>query len=307
MSDSLDPASIDSHLIHGRRQRPGGAAPVDLISVQSQLVYGHAGNSAAVPPLRALGLRVAEIPTTLLSNAPFYDSLHGQVLPVEWFAGLLQGASERGLPQRARALVSGYFGSLANGAAFADWLQDTLPRAPGLRYFLDPVLGDTHTGPYVEPGLEAVFAQRLLPLAWMVTPNAFELGRLTGMPSLREAEAVVAARTLLARGPQWVVAHSICADDPGDLLTLAISRDSVHRWTTPHLPVDVAGTGDVLTALIVAFLLRGQSVPQAVTHAIAGVHAALEATLQHGYEELEVVVAATAALAGHPRFPMECA
>lgn len=297
MSDSLD-----SHLVHGRRQRPIGPAPVDIISVQSQLVYGHAGNSAAVPPLRSLGLRIAEIPTTLLSNAPFYDSLRGQVLPAEWFAGLLQGASERGVPQRAKALISGYFGSIANGVAFADWLESTLPQSPDLRYFLDPVIGDTHTGLYVEPGLETVFAERLLPLAWMVTPNAFELGRLTGMPSLLEDDAIAAARVLLARGPEWVVAHSV-SGDPGELVTLAISREVVHRWVSPHLPVDVAGTGDVLTALIVAFLLRGGDVPQAVGRAIAGVHAALEATLDNDYEELDVLAAAPAALRDDLRFP----
>lgn len=175
--------SLESHLVHGRRQRPDGPSPVDVISVQSQLVYGYAGNSAAVPPLRALGVRVAEVPTTLLSNAPFYPTTRGRVLPADWFAELLLGASERGLPQRARMLVSGYFGSVGNGAAFADWLDQVLPTAPQLRYCLDPVIGDTHTGPYVEPGLETIFAERLLPHAWLVTPNAFELGRLTGMPA----------------------------------------------------------------------------------------------------------------------------
>ncbi|RBC50645.1 pyridoxal kinase, partial [Xanthomonas oryzae pv. oryzae] len=100
--------ATDSHLVHGRRQRPDGPSPIDVISVQSQLVYGHAGNSAAVPPLRALGLRVAEVPTTLLSNAPFYATLRGRILPADWLADLLLGATERGLPQRARMLVSGY-------------------------------------------------------------------------------------------------------------------------------------------------------------------------------------------------------
>lgn len=277
---------------------------MDVISVQSQLVYGHAGNSAAVPPLRALGMRVAEIPTTLLSNAPFYPTLRGRVLPADWFAGLLQGCSERGLPQRAKMLVSGYFGSVENGLAFADWLEAVLPQSPQLRYCLDPVIGDTHTGPYVEPGLEAVFAERLLPHAWLVTPNAFELGRLSGMPALEHDDAIAASRALLARGPQWVIAHSV-SGDPGDLVTLAISRDEVWRWTSPHLPVDVAGTGDVLMSLTVAFLLKGHRFADAVGRAIAGVHGALEATLAEELEEFEVLAAAPAATGAPYRFRAE--
>ncbi|MFT3762328.1 MAG: pyridoxal kinase [Pseudoxanthomonas sp.] len=298
------PSQQDSHLVHGRRQRPDGPSPVDVISVQSQLVYGYAGNSAAVPPLRMLGLRVAEVPTTLLSNTPFYDTLRGKVLPADWLADLLLGASERGLPQRAGALLSGYFGSVANGAAFADWLDATLPQAPGLRYCLDPVIGDTHTGPYVEAGLEAIFVERLLPRAWLVTPNAFELGRLTGLSSLRQDQAIAAARALLARGPEWVLAHSV-EGGPGQLVTLAVGRDAVWRWTTPHLPVDVAGTGDVLLSLLVAFVLRGESFEQAVGRALSGVHAALESTLANDHEEFDVVAATPAALAQPGRFPAE--
>ncbi|HEY0333337.1 MAG TPA: pyridoxal kinase [Stenotrophomonas sp.] len=294
----------ESHLIHGRRQRPNGPVPVDVITVQSQLVYGHAGNSAAVPPMRALGLRVAEVPTTLLSNAPFYDTLRGRVLPADWLAELLVGASERGLTSRARMLVSGYFGSLANGEAFADWLEREQAGAPQMRYCLDPVIGDTHTGPYVEAGLEHVFAERLLPRAWLVTPNAFELGRLTGLPSLSQDDAIVAARVLLARGPQWVLAHSV-AGEPGQLVTLAVSRDALYRWTTPHLPVDVAGTGDVLMALLVGFLLRDESFEVAVSRALAGVHSALEATLAAGFEEFDVLAAAPAALSPPDRFVAE--
>lgn len=297
-------ASLENHLVHGRRQRPDGPSPVDVISVQSQLVYGHAGNSAAVPPLRALGVRVAEIPTTLLSNAPFYDTTRGRVLPADWFADLLRGASERGLPQRARMLVSGYFGSVGNGVAFADWLDETLPGCPDLRYCLDPVIGDTHTGPYVEPGLEAVFIERLLPHAWLVTPNAFELGRLTGLPALAQDDAIAAARVLLERGPQWVLAHSV-GGTQGELVTLAVGREGVWRWTSPLLAVDVAGTGDVLMALIVAFLLRGETLQQAISRALAGTHGALEATLASGHEEFDVLAAAPAALEQPHRFAVE--
>ncbi len=296
--------SQPGHLVHGRRQRPDGPAPVDVISVQSQLVYGHAGNSAAIPPLRALGVRVAEIPTTLLSNAPFYSTLRGRILPVDWFSDLLLGASERGLPQRAKLLVSGYLGSLANGEAFADWLDGLQDLAPQLRYCLDPVIGDTHTGPYVEPALEKVFVERLLPKAWLVTPNAYELGRLSGRDSLAQDDAIAASRELLERGPEWVLAHSVAGAE-GQLVTLAVSRDAVWRWATPYLPVDVAGTGDVLMSLLIGFLLQGESFESAAGRALSGVHAALEATLADGYEEFDVLAAAPAALSTPGRFAVE--
>lgn len=291
----------ESHLVHGRRVRPEGPSPVDVITVQSQLVYGHAGNSAAVPPLRALGLRVAEVPTTLLSNAPFYSTLRGRMLPADWLAELLQGASERGLPERARALVSGYFGTVDNGQVFAQWAHRVLADNRQLEYWLDPVIGDTHTGPYVEPALEAVFREQLLPLATVVTPNAFELGRLTGRDALGQDDAIAAARELLQRGPRWVIAHSV-QGEPGQLVTLAVSADAVWRWSSEHLPVDVAGTGDVLLALAMAFVLRGEPMPMAISRAIAGVHAALEATLAAGVEEFDVLSAAPAAQLPPGRF-----
>ncbi|WP_372013973.1 pyridoxal kinase [Pseudoxanthomonas sp. 10H] len=292
MSDALE-----SHLVHERGNRPQGPSPVDLVSVQSQLAYGYAGNSAAVPVLRMLGVRVAEVPTTLLSNTPFYATLRGRVLPADWLADLLRGLDERGVTSRARLLASGYFGSVANGEAFADWLERHGASAP--RYVLDPVIGDTHTGAYVEPGLEEVFARRLLPRAWMVTPNAFELARLAGRPALQEADALAAARALLLRGPEWVLAHSVVGAD-GALVTLLVGRDAAWRLQSPRLDVDVAGTGDVLVALLAAFLLRGEAPERAVERALAGVHAALESTLAHDWEELDVQAAPAAALAPGP-------
>ncbi len=48
-----------------------------VISIQSQVVHGHVGNSAAAYAMQAEGVNVAAVPTTLLSNHPRYPSCAG--------------------------------------------------------------------------------------------------------------------------------------------------------------------------------------------------------------------------------------
>ena len=57
-----------------------------VISIQSQVAYGHVGNSAAVFPLQRHGIDVVSVPTTLLSNRPGYPTIRGRVLDANWSA-----------------------------------------------------------------------------------------------------------------------------------------------------------------------------------------------------------------------------
>jgi len=83
---------------------------MQVISIQSQVVHGHVGNSAAVYPLQAAGFEVAAVPTTLLSNHPHYPTMRGRVLEADLVADLLLGVEERQLPQQAAAILTGYMG-----------------------------------------------------------------------------------------------------------------------------------------------------------------------------------------------------
>src|SRR5436190_16136001 len=67
-----------------------------VISIQSQVAYGHVGNSAAVFPMQMHGIDVIAVPTTLLSNRPGYPSIRGRVLDAQLVADLLLGVEERG-------------------------------------------------------------------------------------------------------------------------------------------------------------------------------------------------------------------
>src|SRR5206468_3203158 len=105
-----------------------------VISIQSQVVHGHVGNSAAVPAMQAEGVNVAAVPTTLLSNHPRYPTLRGRVLETELVADLLKGVEERDLVDKAAVLVTGYLGSPGNAAVIADFVERALTRNSKLVY-----------------------------------------------------------------------------------------------------------------------------------------------------------------------------
>ena len=170
---------------------------IDVVSVQSQVVYGRVGNNAAVPTLEALGLTVAAVPTVVLSNIPSYPTIHGGALPVEWFDGYLQDLTARGALNALRAVQVGYLGNAGQAVALRAWIETLLANRPHLRVVIDPVIGDQEHGIYSADGIADVYRGGFTALANGLTPNAFELACLTGMPVDDLKSVVSAARSLL--------------------------------------------------------------------------------------------------------------
>lgn len=240
--------------------------PPFVISIQSQVVLGHVGNSAALFPMQAAGLEVAAIPTVVFSNTPDYPTLRGRALPPDFFADLLLGAEERGLPQRADFIVTGYIGSAPVARLVADFVARAKAANPGLVYLCDPVLGDTGPGLYVPEEIAGIMRDRLLPLADLATPNPFEMGWLTGraIATLADLDAARDALTM-ADGARLIVTGCALADTPaGHIESVILGPGGTSRHPTPHLPIALPGTGDLFAALIVAGLGNGRSLPRAV-------------------------------------------
>lgn len=259
-----------------------------VISVQSQVVHGHVGNSAAVFPMQAAGLEVAAIPTVLFSNTPDYPTLRGAPVPPDLFADLLLGAEERGLPQRAAWLVTGYIGSVAVARLVAAFVARCKATNPHLRYLCDPVMGDHGPGLYVPAELARIMQDDLLPLADLATPNSFELGHLTDRKILTLDDAKAAASALrMAPGAHLIATGCVLADTaPGHLESLILGPDGITRHPTPHIPVALPGTGDLFAGLVTASLGRGRSLGQAVDLAQALTGRALAHAADVGAREI---------------------
>src|SRR5258708_15469915 len=86
---------------------------MSVISIQTQVVYGHAGNSAAVFPMQMLGIDVMAVPTTLFSHRPRYPTIRGRGLDADLVADLLTGLEERGAIGGCQIILSGLLGPSA--------------------------------------------------------------------------------------------------------------------------------------------------------------------------------------------------
>jgi pyridoxine kinase len=271
-----------------------------VISIQSQVAFGHVGNSAAVFPMQMHGIDVIAVPTTLLSNRPGYPTVRGRVLDAELVADLLLGVEERGALDTCRMILSGYLGSPGIATVVADFVTRARARHPKLIYCCDPVLGDRDRGLFVHADIPPLVRDRLCPLADIITPNHFEFECLAGVKATTTDKMIEAAEVLLARGPSTVVVTSaVLADTPaGEIETLAIERSRAFRVRTPKLPISPNGTGDLFTGLFASARVLGSDTPEALAHAASAIFAVLERTAARGTGEMRIVE--SAALLVHP-------
>jgi pyridoxine kinase len=271
---------------------------MNVISIQSQVAFGHVGNSAAVFPMQMHGIDVTAVPTTLLSNRPGYPSIRGRVLDAQLVADLLRGIEERGAVEACDMILSGYLGSPEIAAMVAEFVARAKARNANLAYCCDPVLGDRDRGLFVPADIPPLVRDRLCPLADIITPNHFEFEFLCGAKATTSGQVIGAAQALMALGTSTVVVTSAELEDTpeGEIETVAIEkfgeRCKAWRVRTPRLPISPSGTGDLFAALFVAARVRRLHTPDALGHAVSAIFAVLERTAIAGTEEMRIVESA---------------
>jgi pyridoxine kinase len=264
-----------------------------ILSIQSHVVYGHVGNSAAVFPLQRLGREVWPLMTVQYSSHVGHAGWRGRAFDAAMIDDCLSGLEAIGVLPRCGGLLTGYLGKVEIGEAALRALDRVRAANGDATYACDPVIGDVGPGVYVAAGVGEFFRDRALPLATIATPNAFELEWLTGEPvdSLQAARRAIAA--LRARGPRVLVATSLQLDDTpaGALDILAGDESGLWRVRTPNLPISVNGSGDVFAALFFHHWLETRETREALSRAASSVYAIVKATLDSGLRELNLISA----------------
>jgi len=162
------------------------------------------------------------------------------------------------------AVKTGMLGATAVVRAGAELLEEYRPR----HFVLDPIGTATSGAPLIDAAGERLVAERLVPLAALVTPNLNEASRLLDA-EVRSPDAMErAGKALIDRGAGAALVKGGHLEG-ADLLDVLVTAGGVRRFRHPRQETtSTHGTGCALSAAIAAGLAHGRPLERAVEDAI---------------------------------------
>ncbi|MHA6287982.1 PfkB family carbohydrate kinase [Maricaulis sp. CAU 1757] len=268
--------------------------PMALI-LSSHVSASLVGGGASQRVLNAGGVDTMLVPTVLYGRHPGWGEPGGGMVEQEMMQGILSGIVEQGMLNVTDVVLTGYFadvGQVFDAASVIDVVRKSERRNEWGRAWsdqpmvvVDPIMGDAPGGLYIQPAIAAAIKDQLVPRADLVTPNAFELGHITGRALTDLASMVRAAQSLDCP----VLVSSLPRQ--GQIGVLYV--DSQEAWLVTHerCPKAPHGTGDVLTAAFTARIVAGDEPKPALEHACAATLSVVKRAQQWNGRELPLVPA----------------
>lgn len=224
---------------------------VGVLSIQSHVVHGCVGNTAAVLPMQLLGLRVDCINTVQFSNHTGYPKFTGHCNAALQIKQIVDGLRENSFLKEYSTILSGYVGNPETLLLISDLIQECKLLNPDIFIVIDPVMGDNNRL-YVPQSCVTVY-KTLIQYAEMVTPNAFEAQILTGIEaSFSNVESIL--KSIHDMGPRIVIVTSM-ESDLETWLFASIKDDIRFKIKIPKVyKVHFTGTGDLFVALLIGYI-----------------------------------------------------
>lgn len=234
------------------------------------------------------------VPTTLLGRHPGWGPPGGGPVSPELFAGMLEGIAANGLFAAVDGVLTDYFASAEQVQIAARAIDAVKTANPKAIIMVDPVLGDAPGGLYVGQGVADALAEHLVPRADFLTPNLWELGYLT-QTSPKDLQRIHYAATALGR-PSLISSVERNGEIGGMLV------DGSRAWLATHAKAaqPPKGTGDLMATMFLAHLIDGQTAPQAMGLALAGVSYTVQRAQEWGAQELPIIAAGDEAWRAEP-------
>jgi len=196
------------------------------------------------------------VPTVLFGRSPALGGV-GQPVASDDFEAMLAEVEADGAFEAADIVILGYFTSAAQVGAAARAVERLRAASPGVVVVADPIMGDAPKGLYVKAEVADALAAELVPVADWITPNAWELARLSGQPVADAAGALAAARTL---GRRTLVTSVPMGD--GEIGALCWDGETAELYAHRKAARAPNGLGDLLAAVFAAGLAESLG-PQA--------------------------------------------
>lgn len=258
-----------------------------VIAISSYVCSGNVGNRTGMIILDTFQIPTAYILTTHLSNHTQYKHLGGSGIETQQFSSIMDAMKANKLDTEVKYIVGGYFPS-------ASFVDETINRVNELKernnvyFFCDPILGDDgkmYTNPEV---LESM--KKLVKLADVITPNATELSLLTGIEIKNVEDGLKAAKMMHDEGIPIVLITSI--DDGDDIMFVCSFKEQNENKKNfmikvPRIKGRFTGVGDVLTYVVLAWIVNGLEIDHSVNRAITTLQAILKKT--EGMDEINLI------------------
>ena len=231
--------------------------------------YGKCSLGVAIPVLSAAGCDVCPVPTGLFSSHTAFPGFY-----MHDTTNILQDYINawKGIGVEIDAIYSGFLGAPEQ----VDLIRELYAMYPNALRVVDPVMADHgKVYPTYTPELFAAMAE-LAAGADILTPNLTEAAIILGEPigddwagtdiSDEEAHRIVAA--LVAKGAKHVVLKGIQREGENVIRNFVGGIDcETHELSNEYLPYMLHGTGDVYASCLLAAIMAGRTLEEAVRFA----------------------------------------
>lgn len=271
-----------------------------VLSIQSHVVHGYAGNRSVVLPLQLNDFEVDNINTVQKCNHSGYlragGKFTGTVLSIQDFKDIIEGLRCNNLLYDYDYIMTGYISSkelLIEVAKVINEIKQKSSRK--VRYLCDPVMGDIWPGiegtrgkMYVPESLLPAYKTHIIPIADIICPNQCELELLLDNTEIHSDHEMVECLTSKFDGKLVFVTSNLSLGSDNIIGYVKAANNECYKFTVPRYPCTMVGTGDATAANLLAQLHHGgnRSIAEIIQSVLFTMNHVVETTYNYYQQEL---------------------